>query len=316
VTAAAAEREALLTPGVTAVESWIVRGASLERPDGTANDAFRIEGLPVGTTFVAPRLVTGSWLVDGEPDGIVVNTDAVNEENLAVGDHVKLKVGGVDHVWRIVGVVEGQMRGSVIFAQRSRLEALLGTPGAAQFTVVRTSGHSDAAQKQVADRLEHGLRDAGFPVSDVQTTKATAAAVASQLGVLVTFLVIMAVILAAVGVIGLAGTMIINVLESTREIGVMRAVGASHGAIFQVFVTEGVTMGVLAWMVGAAFTWPLSFWLVRLLESAIKMPLSYEFSWAGMGAWLLLVAGISAGARLLPAYRASQVSVRDAIAYE
>jgi putative ABC transport system permease protein len=55
----------------------------------------------------------------------------------------------------------------------------------------------------------------------------------------VTFLAIMGVILSAVGVIGLTGTMTINVLESTREIGVMRAIGASHGSIYQIFVTEG-----------------------------------------------------------------------------
>jgi putative ABC transport system permease protein len=316
VTAAAVDRAAAKVEGVTAAESWIVRGASFQRPDNTANDAFRIEGLPADTTFVRPRLVSGSWFVADEPDGIVVNTDAVNEEGLALGDAVTFEIGGIEHVWRIVGIIEGQMRGPVVFAQRSRLEAVLAAPGEVQFAVVRSSGHSDGAQEQVADRLEHALREAGFPVSGVQTTNATALAVANQLGVLVAFLVVMAVILAAVGVIGLAGTMIINVLESTREIGVMRAVGASHAAIFQVFVTEGVTMGILAWCIGAVFTWPLSFWLVRMLETAIKMPLSYEFSWVGLGAWLLLVAVISALASLIPAYRASQVSVRDAIAYE
>jgi ABC-type lipoprotein release transport system permease subunit len=46
------------------------------------------------------------------------------------------------------------------------------------------------------------------------------------------------------------------------------------------------------------------------------MPLSYDFSWGGVWAWLVIVAGISALASLLPAFRASQVSVRDAIAYE
>jgi putative ABC transport system permease protein len=132
----------------------------------------------------------------------------------------------------------------------------------------------------------------------------------------VTFLVIMAVILATVGVIGLSGTMIINVLESTREIGVMRAIGASHGSIFQVFVTEGVVIGVMSWVGGIVLSVPMSYGLVSLLEEAIGIPLTYSFSWPAVGGWLLVVAAISAVASLVPSYRASQVSVRDAIAYE
>jgi putative ABC transport system permease protein len=96
----------------------------------------------------------------------------------------------------------------------------------------------------------------------------------------------------------------------------MRAVGASHGSIFQVFVTEGVAVGALSWLLGAVFTYPVSLGLMKLLSQAMTMPLSYEFSWSGLGIWLVVVTAISAVASLLPAFRASQVSVRDAIAYE
>ncbi len=150
----------------------------------------------------------------------------------------------------------------------------------------------------------------------MRTSTGIASNVSSQLGILVTFLVIMAAILAAVGVIGLTGTMIINVLESTREIGVMRAIGASHGSIYQVFVTEGVVVGLLAWTGGVVLSVPMSYGLVELLQQAIGMPLSFAFSWMAVGAWLAVVCVISAVASLLPAFRASQVSVRDAIAYE
>ena len=98
-----------------------------------------------------------------------------------------------------------------------------------------------------------------------------------------TFLVIMAAILSTVGVIGLTGTMTINVLESTREIGVMRSIGASHGSIFGIFITEGVVVALMAWAAGALLSLPLSVWLVRALGSAMSLPLAYHFSWAGVG---------------------------------
>lgn len=312
----AAEREAMRVSGVTGTEGWIAAGASLKRGDGTENEQLGVIGLPPRTPFITPRLVEGRWLVDGDKDAVVVNTDVVKDEGLEVGDAVRLKVRGEDHVFKVVGVVRGHMMGPVFFADRDYLDGALGMSGAVSRLLVRTSGHSMADQDASADRLEQRMKDAGLAVSGVRGQRRMSANFANQLGILVTFLVIMAAILASVGVIGLTGTMIINVLESTREIGVMRAVGASHGAIFQVFVTEGVTIGVIAWALGAILSLPMSLALVRILEGAIGIPLSFEFSWWSVGLWLVVVAAISAVASLLPAFRASQVSVRDAIAYE
>jgi putative ABC transport system permease protein len=126
----------------------------------------------------------------------------------------------------------------------------------------------------------------------------------------------MAGLLAIVGVIGLAGTMSINVLESTREIGVMRATGAGHGDIYRIFITEGLVVGLMAWAIGVVGAIPLSRWLTGLIADAITTPLAYEFSWAGVGLWLATVVVVSVLASVLPARRASQVSVRDAISYE
>jgi putative ABC transport system permease protein len=160
------------------------------------------------------------------------------------------------------------------------------------------------------------MKDAGLPVTGVRTSTGIAANIANQLGILVTFLVIMAVILASVGVIGLTGTMIINVLESTREIGVMRSIGASHRSIFGIFITEGVVIALMAWGAGAVLSFPLSVWLVSALGGAMALPLAYHFSWSGVGLWLVMVVAISVLASLLPAWSASRVSVRDAISYE
>ncbi len=316
VSAAAAERVAMRTPGVTDAESWAVTGVSVKGAGGSGSDTISLTGLPPDTTFVAPRMVSGRWLLPGDVDAVVINTDVVNEHGLAVGDSAEFDIRGVERQWRVVGIVKGRLGGQAAFAGLEDVTRALGRPGAAFRLVVRTSGHSDGFQKQTADRLESGLKDAGLPVEGIETTVASAQQLSSELGVLVTFLVIMAVILAVVGVMGLTGTMVINVLESTREIGVMRAVGASHWSIFQVFVTEGVAIGLMAWAIGALATWPLSRGLVELLQIAIRIPLTYSFSWEGIVGWLAFVTAISALASLLPAYRASQVSVRDAIAYE
>ncbi len=72
----------------------------------------------------------------------------------------------------------------------------------------------------------------------------------------------------------------------------------------------------MAWGIGAVVSWPLSMWLSSALGGAMKIPLTYVFSWQGIGIWLGSVILIAAFASVLPAWRAAQISVRDAIAYE
>ena len=206
--------------------------------------------------------------------------------------------------------------GPVAFVERDALDATTGSMGSVTRLLVQAETRTPEGQVRVARELERRLDDARLPISGSQTQEAHKETIASQLGILVTFLVIMATILAAVGVIGLTGTMTINVIESTREIGVMRSIGASHRSIFGIYITEGVVIALMAWALGALLSWPMSVWLVDALGTAMSLPLSYAYSYTGMFAWLLAVVAIAVVASLLPAWRASQVSIRDAISYE
>ncbi len=311
------EREAEKTEGVVAVETWLESAASISRPDGSENEEVYALGVPGDSRFLAPRLVAGRWLTVDDEEGVVVNTDVLKDEPyLGVGDTLRLTTRGEEREWEIVGVVTGQLMGPVVFIERDALDSAISANGAVSRLLVQTEDHSEDTQVRTARSLERRLEDSGVPASGSQTQIAQRETIASQLGILVTFLVIMAALLAAVGVIGLTGTMTINVLESTREIGVMRSIGASHRSIFGIFITEGVVIALMAWGAGAVLSWPFSVWLVSALGEAMSLPLTYSFSFAGVGLWLVTVLVISVIASLLPAWRASQVSIRDAISYE
>ena len=311
------ERAAAKVPGVTDVETRVEASASFKRPDGSELQGVYAVGIPAGSRFVNPNIVSGRWIRSGDDHSIVINADVVKDQpDLHVGSTLRLKMRGGEEDWKVVGVAAGQMRGAIIFFEKRALDSAIGANGGVTRLLVKSANHSPDAQAQVANELETRLDKGGFAISGSETQSAQKDAIASQLGILVTFLVIMASLLAAVGVIGLTGTMSINVLESTREIGVMRSIGASHRSIFGIFITEGVVVALMAWAMGAVLSWPLSVWLVSALGSAMSLPLSYAFSWAGVLGWLVAVVVIAVLASLLPAWRASQVSVRDAIAYE
>ncbi len=311
------EREAKKVPGVTEVETRLNASASLKRTDGSENQGILAIGLPPDSRFVNPTISAGRWISSGDEHGIVINADVLKDQpNLSVGDMVRLKIRGKEDDWKIVGIATGQMRGPIIFFDREALDSAVGAAGGVTRVLVKTDVHTDQAQQRVANDLEKRLDKAGFAVSGAETQIAWKNGIASQLGILVTFLVIMAAILSIVGVIGLTGTMTINVLESTREIGVMRSIGASHGSIFGIFITEGVVVALMAWSLGALLSWPLSVWLVDALGGAMSLPLAYRFSWDGVLLWLVSVVVIAVVSSLLPAWNASRVSVRDAISYE
>lgn len=311
------EREAERVEGVSAVETWLEAPVSLTRPDGSENQSLYAIGLPADTRFINPHLTAGRWLEEGATGEIVLNTDVIADEpHVGLGDTLRLNVQGVEGDWKVVGLVTGQMAGPIIFFDREVLSAEISANGSVTRLLVQTAEHTTEAQSRVASDLERRLDDASLPISGSQTQLAQKANINSQFNILSVFLVIMAALLAAVGVIGLTGTMTINVLESTREIGVMRSIGASHASIFGIYITEGVVVALMAWAAGAAISWPISHLLTSVLSDALAMPLSYRFSVAGVVGWLVAVVAIATLASLLPSWRASQVSIRDAITYE
>src|SRR4029450_1742485 len=80
----------------------------------------------------------------------------------------------------------------------------------------------------------------------------------AQTDVLVYFMLGMAVMIAIVGGVGLMGTMSINVLERTREIGVMRAIGASNGDIQGIVIVEGLVIGFISWSLSIFLAIPIT----------------------------------------------------------
>ncbi len=168
-----------------------------------------------------------------------------------------------------------------------------------------------------ADALRRHLEASGIGVAATTTSNDVMTTVYTAFDTLVIVVTAMALLLGIVGGLGLTGTMTMNVVERSREIGVIRAIGATDGAVRRIFVGEGLVIGLLAWAIGAILALPLSKLLSdQLGEVFVQRPLSFEPSVAGLGLWLLVVLVLSVLGSLFPAWRASRITVREVLAYE
>jgi putative ABC transport system permease protein len=312
------EREALHVPGVVAAEAWRFNNARRQRPDDTESEPISVRAPRADSALVYPTLVAGRWLLPEDENAIVLNTYLLKEESdIQVGDDITLTMEGAETVWKVVGLIKGTPPYPIAYVNLDYLGEVVGGVGRAGVVFVQTEHHDAASQSQIEKALEDHFESIGLNVSSTMTSSTERAQISSQFDVLVLFLLIMAVLLAVVGGIGLMGTMSLNVLERIREVGVMRAIGASDGAVLGVVIVEGIVIGILSWFLGTILALPLS----KLLSDAVgqsifKTALSYTFSFEGVGLWLLVVITLALVASFWPARRASRITVREVLAYE
>jgi len=312
------EREALALPGVAQAEAWGNLSTYRLRPDGSQSNNFSLVAPPAQTSLIRPQMLEGRWLQPEDENALVVNTEFLNEEpDVRVGDEVTLRLDGRDTAWRVVGVARSVRPLPIAYANYTYFARVVREVGRASNLQVVTTQSEPAFQYEVALALEEHWRALGLHVSLIQTTNEARALTMELINMVATFLMIMALLLAVVGGLGLTGMMSINVLERTREIGVMRAVGAPDGAVLQVVMVEGLIVGLLSWALGGALSLPLSRALSntvgRLLLGA---PLIFQFSASGVLTWLVIVLALAALASFMPAWNAVRLTVRDVLAYE
>ena len=298
------------TPGVKRAEGWLATEASV------AGQNFDLIAFPVDTQLLAPKISEGRFLLPTDTDAIVVNDGlATKFPQFRVGQTVNVQVEGVEKSWRVVGLAREPLSPAVAYVPLGAVQVL--TPP--MVNSVRLSlDHADedtitAVKAELDRRLEaNGMRARG------SSSKADSRFAYDQHMVMIyLFLILMSAIIGAVGGLGLMTTMSLNVLERRREMGLLRAIGATPRMVWLMIVIEGVVIGLLSWAIAALFAWPVSKLIGDMFVSALfNGGLDFVFEARGLAIWFVVSIALSALASFLPAWRASRATVREALAYE
>jgi putative ABC transport system permease protein len=301
---------------VAGVEGWLRRQAFRIRPDGTENENISLTGAPPGSASLEPTLLEGRWFDADEDHPVVINTHLADEEpDLAVGAEVVLDIEGDRRPWTIVGVATTTLVGPVAYVPADVLAETIGEPGRADLLAVQCDDGPNPVSPP--PRLDEAARAAGIPVAGVQTNADLRAYVDSLFSMVVGLLLVVGAVLAVVAIIGVAGTMTLGVVEQTREIGVLRTLGASTRSVRRLLVLQGLAIAASGALVGVVLSIPVTLLLGSVISSnLISAPLPAGFSWLGVAVWTGVALVIGVLGTTQPARVASRLTVSQTLAYE
>jgi putative ABC transport system permease protein len=314
-------------PEVGRVEMWVWQDAKARLPGATGPGSEKdvaLRGYPQDTQFYTPVVNVGQDLASAGATStdrmLLLNQNMAEEMGVGPGDEIELDLGG-DRVaiWAIAGLIQDLTpSGNTIYMYRDVLNQELNQVDRATVAEVKLNLPEQTLENHLKaiEALESYLNAEGIELASTTSSIQDQEQFASQLNILITLLLIMTVLVAAVGGVGLSGTLSINVIERIREIGVMRAVGASSRDLALIFITEGMIIGLISW----AFAIPLSVFagglFVNMLGGVIGVSVGYFYSVSGIFIWLIIVIILSLFASWLPALHAARISVARSLAYE
>lgn len=311
-------RETKDIPGIILVEAWGVADARRMFPDGRLGSSFTLFGVPPTTMISDFANRAGRWLAPGDSEAVYINFEA---EKLTfepeVGDGLTLKLNGLrEQATTLTGISLRPFEANA-YIPYAEFEAATGQRGRAGRLVVYMTSDDPADQAAVGAELLARYEAAGMPVLRLETAGSLRDGYRAQFNNLVLLLMVLAGLTALVGGLGLANTMALNVMERSREFGILRSLGARRPLLRRLVLVEGLAIALISAIIGLALALPLTIILDRVMgNSLLGSPLSFAFSpFAALG-WLALVMVIALVACWLPAERAARMTVREALAYE
>jgi putative ABC transport system permease protein len=316
------EQIAREVPDVESIEGWAAAVGQIITADGQPGEAILMEGPPENSALLEPILIRGRWLDPRDENAIVFNEVFMEQyPQIQLGDTVNIKIAGSEVPWVVVGFFQfaGKNTGLVAFTHYSPLaKATHSLNHSTDFRIVARKKHMTLGeQTALAEELENVFSKQGYQVAEASAGQSMLTNSAKGLNALTGFLLFLSVLMAVVGTIGLSGTMSLNVMERTREIGVMRAIGASDIEIQRMIIVEGLVVGVISWLTGVFAAIPVSNALAAAIGEAIfGRPIPVSFTFTGIGIWLGLMIIFTIVASLLPARTASRLTIRQILAYE
>ncbi len=315
------ERDLMAVPGIIGIEGWGGASAEIVDQNGDLVTGLIIVAPPDETQLLDPEIVAGRWLMPGEKKAMVVS-DTISDfyPDLQPGDTLMVEISGnPEEAWEVVGIYSfvSMLGDPMAYANFDFVADKVNLPNQVYSFRLITQGNEGISVQALIQRIDRQLADKGYAVQSILAGDTMRENAGTAVNTLVIFLLIMAILTAFVGSIGLMGTMSINVLERTREIGVMRTIGAVDKVVMQTVILEGLVIGMITWIIAIGLSYPISSALLGIIGQAMAgATFTLIFTPLGVFVWLGVVIVLSIIASVMPARNAARLTINEVLAYE
>ncbi len=308
------------------IELWqrlpieVAKQGTMLRQNGSLG--IQLLAMPATTSMYRPLVESGRWLQssDAGQQVIVLSAETAQMSGIKVGDNLDIHLGNESQTWQVIGLYRW-LAGSnyavePVYAPIETVRNITKNYKNASFAMLGAQVTHFTEEADYLKLLKQLCQDNGIQL-DVYNTIAKLEQrqfLRNQFQPVIATLFGLAALIASVGGIGLSGTLAIGVLQRTREIGVLRAIGAPSNTIFRLFLLEGFLHGMVAWL----FSVPLAYFAAapvarELGKTMFGMQLDFAFDQMAVGYWLIIVLTLVWLASLWPARKAALLTVHECL---
>ncbi len=304
---------------ISRVEAWNGGRGRLQSGRISTTNGIGVVALPYDTDLALWDVIEGRWLTASDETEIVMNQLAAETlGNPVVGEYYPIDIKGKLVNAKLVGIVK-EFEVAKIYMDKDQYDALV-NPEHLVNSLMFVAEDKDYGQIIALKKdIENAIASSDLDILYVLSQAERAEIIFNHLNIILTLIVFLSLLVLVVGALGMASATGINIMERTREIGVLRAIGATPKMIYGLFVAEGMVVSVVSILVGLLLAWPLSIVASAFFGDLILgdgVPLDFAFSNLGFGITLVVTLVFGWLASRVPARRAITVSTREAIAYE
>jgi putative ABC transport system permease protein len=302
---------------ISRIETWNGGRGAMQNMIVSTDSGVGIIALPYNSDLFAFRSIKGRWLSGPTEPEIVMNQEAaVMYDDPAIGSYHTLRVRGKQLKAKLVGIVD-EFEKPKIYMDKEQYDAFANPDHYINSLMFVARDKSFDKVMKLKTDIEKAIAPTNLQVLYVMMQAERVKIIYDHLKIILVTIVFFALLVLIVSAIGMASATSINIMERTREIGVLRAIGATPEIIYKLFVTEGMIVSTISIFLGLLLSWPLSIVASKFFGN-LMLGISLRSSFSKTGFLITLVATLIFGwiASRIPARKAVKVSTREALAYE